>query len=77
MASDLLLELQRLDALPKAYWILEVSADLKQRQQQQLKEAVPFFYEHIVWLEHLPEHEFDGVILDGYRASTSRLALKT
>ncbi len=63
MASDLLLELQRLDALPKAYWILEVSADLKQRQQQQLKEAVPFFYEHIVWLEHLPEHEFDGVIL--------------
>ncbi len=63
MASDILLELQALDTLPEQYRILEVSADLKQRQQQLLKETVPFFYDNIVWLASLPDHEFNGVIL--------------
>ncbi|WP_428623668.1 SAM-dependent methyltransferase, partial [Sedimenticola sp.] len=34
MAADILAELQRLDCLPEHYYILEVSADLRQRQQQ-------------------------------------------
>ena len=37
MAKDILLELERINILPSEYRILEVSADLKQRQQSLLK----------------------------------------
>ena len=63
MACDILTELDRHNALPDAYWILEVSADLKQRQQQLLKERAPFFYDKVCWLEQLPNAQFNGVIL--------------
>ena len=63
MAADILLELQRRDALPAQYWILEVSADLKQRQQERLKSCVPFFYEKIHWLDQLPEEKFSGIVI--------------
>ena len=39
MASDVLKELQRLDCLPDKYYILEPSADLRQRQRQLLEES--------------------------------------
>ncbi|MEM7027857.1 MAG: SAM-dependent methyltransferase [Pseudomonadota bacterium] len=63
MAADILLALQEIDALPEQYFILEVSADLKQRQQALLRERVPFFYEHIKWLDQLPEETFSGIVL--------------
>ena len=63
MAKDLLLELQYMDCLPQAYWILEVSADLRQRQQLLLKETVPFYYDRIRWLDALPSQAINGVVL--------------
>jgi len=63
MAAEILLELQSLKQLPDAYWILEVSADLKERQQTFLKERVPFFFDKIQWLEQLPDSSYDGIIL--------------
>lgn len=63
MARDLLLELEKLDLLPEKYFILEVSADLKQRQQQLLKQSIPHLFECISWLDALPESSFDGLIL--------------
>lgn len=58
MALGILNELQRLDKLPKHYYIVEISETLKQRQQTKLQS----FKEIIVWLEYLPE-QFEGVIL--------------
>tara|TARA_R110000782_G_scaffold13730_10_gene40306 strand:+ start:2639 stop:3838 length:1200 start_codon:yes stop_codon:yes gene_type:complete len=63
MARDILLELEKQDALPEKYLILEVSADLKQRQQTNLKETIPHLIERVVWLDALPEDGVAGVIL--------------
>lgn len=63
MAKDLLLELEQRQCLPQHYYILEVSADLRQRQQTLLKQRLPQFYSQIVWLDQLPAKPFNGVIL--------------
>lgn len=63
MARDLLLELEKLGLLPESYFILEVSADLKQRQQELLNESIPHLIERVVWLDALPEKPFAGLIL--------------
>ncbi|MGH8413931.1 MAG: class I SAM-dependent methyltransferase [Gammaproteobacteria bacterium] len=62
MAADMLAELQRLDALPRRYLILEVSAELRERQRHTLAERVPALLEKVQWLERLPE-AFSGVIV--------------
>lgn len=63
MARDLLLELEKLGLLPESYYILEVSADLKQRQQELLKETIPHLIERVIWLDSIPEETFSGLIL--------------
>ncbi len=63
MARDLMLELEKLALLPEAYFILEVSADLKQRQQELLNESIPHLVDRVVWLDSLPENKFTGLIL--------------
>ncbi|MDQ1314587.1 MAG: hypothetical protein QG662_696 [Pseudomonadota bacterium] len=62
LAADLLGELERLDALPPRYLILEVSADLRQRQQATLARELPHLASRVRWLDALPEH-LSGVIL--------------
>ncbi|MBW8457771.1 MAG: class I SAM-dependent methyltransferase [Thiobacillus sp.] len=62
LAADLLGELERLDALPARYSILEVSADLRQRQQEVLARNLPQLAGRVHWLDALPAH-FNGVIL--------------
>jgi SAM-dependent MidA family methyltransferase len=62
LAADLLGELERLDALPARYSILEVSADLRQRQQEILARDLPQLAGRVHWLDALPAH-FNGVIL--------------
>ena len=63
MAIDILRELERNNALPKIYYMLEPSADLRQRQQQNVKNEIPHLEERIVWLEYLPDEKIEGVIL--------------
>jgi SAM-dependent MidA family methyltransferase len=62
MAADLLTELQRLGRLPREYLILEVSADLRQRQRELLQARVPELLPKVRWLDALPER-LQGVIL--------------
>ncbi len=58
MARDMLAELAAMECLPDAYRILELSADLIERQQQCLADPpVP-----VAWLESLPEN-FSGIVL--------------
>jgi SAM-dependent MidA family methyltransferase len=51
-----------MDCLPEHYLILEISAELQQRQQQTLAKEVPHLMERIGWLKALPE-KFHGVIV--------------
>ena len=62
LAADLLGELERLGRLPERYSILEVSADLRERQQKFLQERVPQLYERMNWLDALPE-TFSGAVI--------------
>jgi len=63
MAGDILSELTKRNALPDHYYILELSADLKQRQQQYLQTHLSNYYSKIIWLDKLPEEGFNGLIL--------------
>jgi SAM-dependent MidA family methyltransferase len=62
MAADILLELQALDRLPEEYLILEVSAELRERQRQTLAAKATALASRVRWLDALPER-FTGVIL--------------
>ena len=62
LAADVLTALRRMDALPSAYNILEVSADLRQRQEVRLRECVPDLVERVNWLDSPPAASC-GVIL--------------
>lgn len=63
MASQLLRALELQHMLPDCYRILEVSADLRQRQRAALQESVPHLLERVVWLDANPEPPIAGVIV--------------
>lgn len=55
LAAQMLLELQRLDALPQHYRILEVSAHLRTVQQETLATSLPdTLMARVEWLDALP-----------------------
>lgn len=62
MACAILKELERLDAVPASYLIVEVSADLRERQQALIKQQLPELVDRVYWLETLPVN-FKGVVL--------------
>ncbi len=63
MAATLLQALEYMDCLPEKYFMLELSADLRQRQQDQLSRRVPHLLHRIVWLDQLPGEPFEGIII--------------
>ncbi|MDR2880556.1 MAG: SAM-dependent methyltransferase, partial [Azoarcus sp.] len=62
LALDLLRELDRLDCLPETYGILELSAQLRARQQQTLAALDPKLASRVVWLD-VPPETFSGVFV--------------
>ena len=63
LCVDLLQRLQKLDCLPREYWILEVSAGLKTRQQALIANALPDLAPRLRWLKAWPDQAFEGVVL--------------
>ncbi len=63
LAVDLLARLEALECLPERYAILEVSADLRQRQRELIAAQLPSVLRRIEWLDAPPDAPFDGVIL--------------
>ncbi len=63
MAADILLELERLHALPGHYFIVELSAELRQRQKQTIMHRAPHLAEKVLWLDTLPEQAIKGVVV--------------
>lgn len=62
LAADLLLALDALGALPARYEILELSGELRARQQFTIAAAAPHLADHVVWLDELPE-QFTGCVV--------------
>ena len=62
LAADLLQALGELEALPRQYQILEVSADLRERQEQFLQREIPEFFDRCVWVDDLPR-EHTGIVI--------------
>lgn len=62
LALDILGEMERLDTLPESYSILEVSADLRERQQTLLHKRFPHLADRIQWLDVLPKKITGAVI---------------
>jgi SAM-dependent MidA family methyltransferase len=55
LAADVLLALETLGALPARYAILELSGELRARQQATIAAAAPHLAERVEWLDALPE----------------------
>jgi SAM-dependent MidA family methyltransferase len=63
LAADLLERLESSQALPEGYCILEVSADLRERQRRLLEDRLPHLMARIRWIDAPPTSSFDGVII--------------
>lgn len=63
MAAEILLQLAEQNVLPEKYLILEVSADLRLRQQNTLRERCPELLHKVHWLNQHPKKPWSGVIL--------------
>lgn len=62
LAADLLLALEAAGTLPERYRILDLSADLRQRQQATIAAAAPHLLARVEWLDTLPE-AYSGVVV--------------
>ena len=62
LAVSMLQRLDELDALPRRYLILEVSPELRARQEEKICRAVPKFAGRVQWISMLPD-SFRGVVV--------------
>ena len=62
LGVDVLLALNELGTLPDKYYLLEVSADLRERQRQVLATLPSHLALHAVWLNELPQ-DFTGAVI--------------
>lgn len=62
LAADLLLALESENALPESYSIVELSGELRARQQDTLAQRAPHLAGRVQWLDALPD-SFEGVIV--------------
>jgi SAM-dependent MidA family methyltransferase len=63
LAADILLRLEAFGVLPESYSILEISADLRERQRRYIARYLPQWLGRIAWLDQPPEEPFEGLIL--------------
>lgn len=62
LACDVLMELEKLDALPRHYYIVEISPTLQSRQRSRISTYAPHLVDRVTWVKEAPA-EFDGVVL--------------
>jgi SAM-dependent MidA family methyltransferase len=63
MAATILQSLAALGVLPDRYAILEVSADLADRQRSRIQQLPAQLRDRVVWLDRLPQTPIRGVLL--------------
>ena len=82
MAADILNELEALDQLPRHYQILEISADLRERQLATLSTRAARHLARVSWLDELPaavhgvivaNEVLDALPVDRFRIRSGRV----
>jgi SAM-dependent MidA family methyltransferase len=63
MAATILETLASLGSLPESYAILEVSADLRDRQRTRIEQLPERLKKRVVWFDRLPSQPLTGVVL--------------
>ena len=63
LCVDILHHLEQVDSLPAAYWILELSADLRNRQKEAINQKIPHLAHKVQWLDSWPETAFSGIVI--------------
>jgi SAM-dependent MidA family methyltransferase len=63
LCIDILCQLDSLQCLPEKYTILEVSGNLRGRQEAHIKKTIPHLASRVQWLDRLPKTPFQGIIL--------------
>ncbi len=63
LAAELLPALARHGADKVRYRVLEVSAELRERQRETLARLAPGFLSRVEWLDTLPQQALDGVVI--------------
>ena len=62
LAAQILFELGRLESLPGKYYIIELSAQLKNKQMKTIKKVLPEIFNRVEWLIELPK-DFKGIVI--------------
>jgi len=62
LAVELLTEMDQLGCAPENYLILELSADLRERQRETIARQAPTLFRRVQWLDALPAR-FEGIVL--------------
>ncbi len=63
LAGDILASLADLGRLPRRYAIVDISADLRERQRAYLQQRLPQLIGRVEWLAAPPAAAFDGIIV--------------
>ena len=63
LAVDVLRRMETLGALPDEYCILEISADLRERQRHLIALELPHLHQRVRWLDAPPDRGFRGAII--------------
>jgi SAM-dependent MidA family methyltransferase len=63
LAADVLTRLDQAHQLPAQYLILEVSADLRDRQRRFLTQSLAKHLDLIRWIDAPPEEEYQGIVI--------------
>ena len=62
LCVDILTQLEKVNMLPDAYYILEVSGELQARQKKLINEKIPHISQKVIWLQELPTEPLQGVV---------------
>ena len=63
LAADILLRLEQLNELPEKYLILELSAELQDRQKKNIEKKAAHLSERVQWLQQLPDDISNAVVI--------------
>jgi len=63
LAAELLRALQKKASLPEKYFIIELSAELQQRQRDTIYQIAPELLTRVQWLTKLPESRLNAIVI--------------
>ena len=63
LAVDVFKRLLKLGFVPQHYYLIEPSATLKARQKEFIKQELPQYMQHFVWLDTLPKEKISAIVI--------------